>query len=201
MVSRCRPLQIILITLVLVCGNGSAALADTPAQHIKKTIERVMEIIRESKDETKRAERRQMLRQTLLPRFDFAEMAKRSLGSHWKNQNGRQEEFVAAFTDFVGNAYLIRIESLKDEQVVYGRERVDQGLAAVDTKIVPGKGDPVSINYRLHLVDGEWKVYDVVIDDISVVNNYRSQFNRFLAKSSFDELLQKLREKSAENGG
>jgi len=200
MIRSGRLLKVILIGLSLLCVPATASFADTPAQQIKETVDRIVEILQDptGKDGSKKAERREMLRQALLPRFDFSEMARRSLGSHWKNQNGRQEEFIAAFTDFVGNAYIIKIESFKGERIIYGRERVDKELAEVETKIVPSKGEPFSINYKFHLVRGEWKIYDVVIENISLVNNYRSQFNRILASASFDELLKKLKERGSE---
>jgi phospholipid transport system substrate-binding protein len=193
-----RCFKLALAILVLFLSHASVALADSPVEQVKKTIDQVIEILHRSNGGANRSEQREMLRQVLLPRFDFPEMAKRSLGSHWKNQKERQEEFVAVFTDFVGSAYLSRIEALRDEKIVFGRERVEKELAQVDTKIVPSKGEPLFIIYKLHLADGEWKVYDVVIDNISVVNNYRSQFNRFLAGASLDELIRKLQEKGSE---
>ena len=192
-----RLLRLALITATFCMGHVLVAFAETPMEQVKKTVGRVVEILQEpgSNGEARKVERKQMVRQILLPRFDFAEMAKRSLGNHWRGQNGRQEEFVSVFTDFVENSYMSTLESYKGEKIVYLRERVNQNLAQVDTQVAPRKGEPISVNYRLHLVGGEWKVYDVVIENISLVNNFRSQFGRILASSSFDELLKKLREK------
>ncbi len=197
-----RSLRLGLVTLALIWSGSSLSFAQMPTEQVKETVGRVVMILRDPTftTENKRAQRREMLRQAILPRFDFSDMAKRSLGNHWKNQQERQGEFVAAFTDFVENTYVGKVESFKDEKVVFVRERVDQDLAEVDTKIIPGKGEPFSINYMLHLVGSEWKVYDVVIENISLVNNYRSQFNRILATNSFDELLRKLREKGSRMG-
>jgi phospholipid transport system substrate-binding protein len=97
--------------------------------------------------------------------------------------------------DFVANSYIGTLESYKGEKIVYLGERVDQILAKVDTRIVMSKGDPISVGYRLHLMAYDWKLYDVVINDISLVSNFRSQFSRLLAHGSFDELLRKMREK------
>jgi phospholipid transport system substrate-binding protein len=105
----------------------------------------------------------------------------------------RQAEFIAVFQDFLGNAYAGKIISFKDEKVLFVHEVVDKNQAQVDTKIVPNKGEPMSVNYRLHLVRDEWKIHDVVVEQISVVANYRSQFGRLLAKGSFDDLLKRLR--------
>jgi phospholipid transport system substrate-binding protein len=191
-------LATVLVALAFFSG-GRSAFAGTAEDQVKETVNRVVEILRDPalRREDQTAQRRDMLRQAILPRFDFAEMARRSLGSHWKNQKGKQDEFVAVFSDFVENAYVGKVESFKDEKIHFVRERMDQGFAEVDTKIAPSKGEPFSVNYKLHLVGTDWKVYDVVIENISMVNNYRSQFNRILANASFDELLKKLRDKRA----
>ena len=198
--NRCFRLG--LVTLALWLGGGSVSFADMPTDQVKDTVGRVVTILRDPAlaREDKIAERREALRQVILPRFDFSEMARRSLGSHWKNQKERQEEFVAVFTNFVENTYVSKVESFKDEKIVFARERIEQNLAEVGTQIVPSKGEPFSLNYKLHLVGDDWKIYDVVIENISLVNNYRSQFNRILANASFDELLKKLREKGSGMG-
>ena len=187
------------LTVIFCLGHAAVSFAGGPGDDIKVTVARVIGILHEpvSNGLAAKTERRQMIRQILLPRFDFAEMAKRSLGNHWRSLNGNQEEFVSAFTDFVENSFMIKIESFKDEQIAYVGQRIDTNFAQVDTKIVPLKGEPFSVSYKLHLVGGEWKVYDVVIENISLVNNFRSQFNRILTTASFDELLRKLREKGS----
>ncbi|HEV8343153.1 MAG TPA: ABC transporter substrate-binding protein [Candidatus Binatia bacterium] len=194
-------LATVFVALALLWG-GSSAIAGMAEEQVKETVNRVVEILRDPalRTEDKIAQRREMLRQAIFPRFDFSEMARRSLGSHWKNQKARQEEFVAVFSDFVETAYVGKVESFKDEKILFVRERIDQGFADVDTKVVPSKGEPFSVNYKLHMVGTDWKVYDVVIENISLVNNYRSQFNRILANASFDELLKKLRDKRSGMG-
>ena len=124
-------------------------------------------------------------------------MAKRSLGSYWRSLNGRENEFVSVFTAFVEKACMGTLESYRGEKVLYLRERVEQNLAQVDTQIVPARGDAIAVSYRLHLVENQWKIYDVVVENISLVNNYRSQFSRILATASIDELLSKLRAKGS----
>jgi phospholipid transport system substrate-binding protein len=136
------------------------------------------------------------LAEAIYPRFDFAEMAKRSLGPHWVRLTPEeQREFVKIFTALMGRAYADNIESYTSQDVLYTRESEDQNYAEVDTKIVTENRLPVSINYKLHSVGKEWKIYDLVIEDISVVNNYRSQFNRVIARSSFADLVRTMKEK------
>ena len=86
--------------------------------------------------------------------------------------------------------------NLINEKVLFVHESIEKNSAQVDTKIVPGKGEPTSVNYRLHRVGGQWTIYDVVVEDVSIIGNYRSQFNRILTRGSFDDLLNRLKEKN-----
>jgi len=188
-----------LIMLTVLCvGYPRSSLAEQPMDRIKSAIEQVSELLQDvsAKSGANKAETVRMIREIILPSFDFAEMARRSMGERWKNLDGRQNEFVGAFASFVESAYMNTLVSYRGEKILFLRERVNQNLAQVDTEIVSGKGEPLSVNYRLHLVQDDWKVYDVVVDNISLVSNFHSQFNRILATASFDELLKKLREKS-----
>lgn len=131
-------------------------------------------------------------------RFDFSEMTKRSLGSHWESLgSAEQHEFVDAFTERVLRAYGRSVRASGDEKVQYARELRDGDLATVQTKVISGSGDELPIDYQLHNVGGQWKVYDVVIDQVSIVSNYRAQFDRILAKSSVKELLQKIKQQGS----
>jgi phospholipid transport system substrate-binding protein len=188
-----------LIMLTVLCvGYPPSSLAEQPMDRIKSAIERVSEVLQDvsAKSGANKAEAVQKIREIILPSFDFAEMARRSMGDRWKNLDGRQNEFVGVFAAFVESAYINTLASYRGEKILFLRERVNQNLAQVDTEVVAGKGEPLSVNYRLHLVQDDWKVYDVVVDNISLVSNFHSQFNRILATASFDELLKKLREKS-----
>ena len=131
-------------------------------------------------------------------RFDFSEMTKRSLGSHWESLgSAEQHEFVDAFTERVLRAYGRSVRASGDEKVQYARELRDGDLATVQTKVISGSGDELPIDYQLHNVGGQWKVYDVVIDQVSIVSNYRAQFDRILAKSSVKELLQRIKQQGS----
>lgn len=131
-------------------------------------------------------------------RFDFSEMTKRSLGSHWDSLgSAEQREFVDAFTQRVLRAYGRSVRASGDEKVQYARELRDGDLATVETKVISGSGDELPIAYQLHDVSGQWKVYDVVIDQVSMVSNYRAQFDRVIAKSSVKELLQKIKQQGS----
>lgn len=178
--------------------------AGAPTDQTRATADKVLSILTnpELKSEAKKKERRDQLRQAIYPRFDFTEMAKRSLGSHWQRRTPEeQQQFVKLFTELLERSYVDAIESYNGEKIAYGRENQDNNRAEVLTKVVTKKGEEFSINYNLHLAGGEWKVYDIVIENVSLVNNYRSQFNRILANNSFGELLKKLQEKTPEIKG
>jgi phospholipid transport system substrate-binding protein len=191
-----RYLNLALLLSVLLLTFAADAVAESAQEQLRGTLERIIEVLRtiQSPDDVERS--RNSLRQIILPRFDFAAMAQKSLLNHWSNLNGKEEEFVSAFTDFLGHTYLTTL-AYHGERVVYDDERADRESAEVDTRVVGGRGTPIKIRYKLHLTDGQWKVYDLVIDDISVVGNNRSQFARILKTASLEELIQKLRAKSS----
>ena len=135
------------------------------------------------------------LKQIILPRFDFSEMARRSLGEHWAGLKGKEKEFVAAFVQFAEASYTNALGSYRGEKMIYGREEINKNFAEVDTQVVGSGGETTPISYMLHLVRGQWKVYDVIIDQVSLVSNFHSQFGRILQTASMDELMRRLREK------
>ncbi len=190
------------LVLLLFCSLApSVARAGVPTEQVRSTVDKVLAILRERRrnPENKKNEARAELRQVISGRFDFEEMAKRSLATHWRRRSPQeQREFVKLFSDLLEKSYADKIESYNGEKVVYARENQDKDHAEVDTKVVTKKGEEFSINYKLRDAGGQWRVYDVVIENISLVNNYRSQFNRVLTKSPFEELLQKMRDRQFE---
>jgi phospholipid transport system substrate-binding protein len=170
------------------------AIATSPAQQIQETIQEILTVVN-GPAPGRDGSRIQALRDSIMPRFDWPEMAKQALGKHWDGASARHGEFIAAFADFLGNTYVGKIGSYKDEKILFVQETVKEDLAEVKTKIVPVKGETTSVNYQLRQVLGEWKIYDVVVEDISLVVNYRAQFNRILSKGNFDDLLRQLKEK------
>jgi phospholipid transport system substrate-binding protein len=183
--------------LMLVFGV-QPVFADSPTEQIQQTVQQVMHVVANPANSEER--RKELLREALMPRFDWLEMSKQALGKHWRHAVGREQEFVSVFAEFLGNAYIGQIGSYRNEKVLFVQESIENNQAHVKTKIVPDKGEATAVNYRLHRIDGEWKIYDVIVEDISIVVNYRSQFNRILAKGSFDDLLTQLRAKEMRNG-
>lgn len=130
-------------------------------------------------------------------RFDFAELTKRALGPHWKAlAPAEQAEFVDGLTHRLLVTYGRTVRASGDEKVVYKKETMDGGYANVESLVVGGKSD-TSIDYRLHEVNGQWRVYDMVIEHVSIVGNFRSQFEREIARTSVKGLLEKIKQRES----
>jgi phospholipid transport system substrate-binding protein len=173
--------------------------AGAPTDQLRETADKVVAVLKDPnlKSEAKKEERRNELRQVIYARFDYDDMARSSLGAYWRRRTPEeQQDFVKTFKELLEKSYADKIESYNGEKVAYTKEVQDKDHAEVNTKVVTNKGEEFSLNYKLHLVNREWKVYDMVIENISMVNNYRSQFNRILTTSSYDELIRRMKEKN-----
>ncbi len=201
-----RILAAIVAVSVALLMAPAPSRAGEPTDQVRGAIDRVLEILKkkdlQAKD--KREERRTLLREEISKAFDFDEMAKRSLGPPWRQRTPEErKEYVTLFRQVLENSYLGKIEAYKGEKIRYGKETVEEGrFATVETLIVTEKGQEFPLNYQMVKEPSGWRVYDVVIEQISLVNNYRSQFGAILQKSSFQDLLARLREmvKSSDSG-
>ena len=201
-----RILAAIVAVSVALLMAPAPSRAGEPTDQVRGAIDRVLEILKkkdlQAKD--KREERRTLLREEISKAFDFDEMAKRSLGPPWRQRTPEErKEYVMLFRQVLENSYLGKIEAYKGEKIRYGKETVQEGrFATVETLIVTEKGQEFPLNYQMVKEPSGWRVYDVVIEQISLINNYRSQFGAILQKSSFQDLLARLREmvKSSDTG-
>jgi phospholipid transport system substrate-binding protein len=189
-------LLILALALGLITSPRSAAV-DRPAPLgpmglVQSSVARVLEIVQSSP--TGSDERRTGIVRVSHELFDFREIARRALGQHWKGLSpAEQDEFVLLFTDVLERAFIASVEGYSDEKVTFTGEAIDGGWAQVHSRIIPHKGAPVSVDYRLHEVNLRWAVYDVVSERMSLVASYRSQFNSVLRAATFAELLQRMR--------
>lgn len=193
-----KPFVIALVAVVY----SAPALAGVPTDQVRGTVNQVLAVLRDPQlnSAEKQKERKEKLNKSISARFDFAEMARRSLGAEWRRITpAQQQEFVELFADLLRNAYAGNIESYKGEEVSYVRETREEQYAVVETILRSPEGTQYTIDYRLHLLESEWKAYDVVIENVSMVNNYRAQFARVINRSSIDGLLRALKEKLAQN--
>jgi len=165
---------------------------------IRNAIDRGLEILNSSDpEENGKKQQIAQLKEIVHPLFNFNEMARRSLGRHWRQLTQEEkEEFVAVFTNFLEEIYAGKMDLYKGGDVVFLREVVNEDYARVDSKITDSKGTGYSVSYKLLRRDGDWRIYDLVVENVSLVNNYRSQFNRVIRNSSFEELIKKMRQKS-----
>jgi len=175
--------------------------AGEPVTLIKQTINEVLDILKdeELKKPDKGANRRAELRRVIGERFDFEEMAKRSLALHWKKRTPEErQEFIPLFSDLLERSYVNKIENYTDEQILYTDETIDNDYATVKTKIITKRNVEIPIEYRLLKNNNRWGVYDVIIEGVSLVNNYRNQFNRIIRKDSYEELVKRMKNKQEE---
>jgi len=181
-----------LLSFSLAWGEG------TPTQAVKETIDEVLAVLGDHalKDPTRETERREKLEAIIGKRFDYEEMAKRTLAAEWRNISvEKQQEFVALFQQFLSKSYAGNVDGYSGEQVEYLKERLKGDFAEVQTKVVSPKVQ-IPLDYRLLKKNEKWGVYDVIIDGVSLTKNYRGQFSRIIKSSSFDGLLDKLRSKT-----
>ena len=188
-----------IVLLVFLGFVAAAARAGEPFEVVKTAGDKAIQILKDPKlqPKEKKKERIERLKEIVYPLFDYEEMARRCLGPHWRRRTPQeQQEFAKLFRDYLEKIYSDKLDFYGGEKVIYGRETVEDDYAQVDTTFVNTKGEEFSVVYRLRRVGGKWKVYDAVIENVSVVNNYRSQFDRVISKSSFDELKRLLKEKA-----
>lgn len=200
MMKQWAVLLILSVFLVNPCiaDTGSGAKnGSTPLIEVKTTLDGILKIVEALPGDENRDERRSKLREVINPRFDFEEMARRSLGANWKEATeAQQKEFVQIFSDLLARTYLSKIETVKPGMVKVDSESVEFPRAIVKTSVT-NKGDTFPIDYKLMNNSGSsWKVYDVVIENIGLVSNYRNEFAGIIRKEKFDGLMTRLREKT-----
>jgi phospholipid transport system substrate-binding protein len=187
-----------LVGAAVLLGGAPVQAAVTATESVKGTIAEVLHILedQELKSPGRMEERRHQLEQVIGGRFSYDEMAKRSLGAQWVKLNDKErQEFVELFRQLLTNSYVGKIEGYSGEQIHYLNERLQDDYAEVRTKITSGKTE-IPLDYRLLKKSGDWRVYDVIVDGISLVNNYRGQFAKIIRSSSYEDLVEKLRTKS-----
>jgi phospholipid transport system substrate-binding protein len=192
---RCFAVVAAIFFLGLPAGPARAGEA---TDAMKGTIEEVLRILadKDLKQPSKANERRQLLEKVVGERFDYQEMSRRSLGAPWNNLSEKdRQEFVALFQTLLVNTYADKIESYTGDGVLYINERTEKEYAEVRTKVLTGKTE-IPLDYRLLNKGSAWRVYDVVVDGVSLVNNYRGQFSKILRNGSYADLVDQLRKKS-----
>lgn len=201
MLTRSRVLALT-ITVMLTAGVArdvaAAAAAGTgaPTEQLRSRVERVVTILEDAQLKTKPAARRAALRTAASDIFDFTEITRRSLGRHWQTATpAEREDLVALMTALLERSYLGRIEQYSGERIVFAGETAEADLATVRTRLVGKGGVETPVDYRVYKVGERWLVYDVSVEGVSLVANYRAQFNKILQTSSTQGLVERLRGK------
>lgn len=197
-----RALVALAAVLALVLARD--AVAGVPTDQLRGSIDLVLKIVTdpELKKEARTGERRRRIRVVVNQIFDFTEISQRSLGRHWQARTpAEREQFVALFGDLLENAYITKIESYSGEKIQYPGDVIDGDLALVKTRIVTKQETEIPVDYRMFLNGGRWAVYDVSIEGISLIGNYRTQFNAVIQRSGYPELVAKLKAKQDERPG
>ncbi|MGH8014301.1 MAG: MlaC/ttg2D family ABC transporter substrate-binding protein [Candidatus Binataceae bacterium] len=193
-----RFLGLILIFSMIVALVPCRARADvsgSPTTVVQSVVTRALKVLRSKS--TSVAQRRDELRQIVAGNFDFAAMSRSALGYHWRTlSNGQRTDFTNLFTAFIEDAYLSKINDYSNQQVTFKGERsLGQGFSQVDTNIVAAGKQPIAVNYLLLQSGGDWRIYDVTVDNISIIANYRNQFNRVINDRGYNALISDLRSK------
>lgn len=195
---------LIAVLALLIAGllTSPLAAANTPKDDIRKTVDQVLEILRDP--QVKGVARRAKISPLVRARFDFATMSQYTLGKYWRSASTREkEDFIRLFSDLLEETYIGRVDAYSNEVVHYGDEKIEGDRAEVKTSVQTGN-ITIPIDYRMTQKEGEWFVYDVLIEDVSLVKNFRSSYGEIIRKDGFPSLLEqmavKLKELRSTNG-
>lgn len=194
-----RSLLLCALGVLVIFAGVRPVFAGVPMDEVKKTTEEVLSVLRnnELKGPAKEELRRQKILEIVSQIFDFREMAKRSLGIYWRRITPQQrDEFVPLYKDLLNDTYMRKVERYTNEKIVYTDESIQDGYAVVKTRVMTNTGTEIPLDYRLMKNNARWVVYDVVIEGVSLVNNYRSQFSQIIRSDSYDELVKRLKKKT-----
>ena len=175
------------------------AWAGVPTDQLRGQIDLVIKTVEDPGLRSKAPERRTAIRKIANETFDFQEMARRALARHWQPRTpAEREEFVRLFADLLERAYVSKIENYCGEKIAYNGDTIDVESAMVKTKIITKQGTDIPVDYRMLRRGERWLVYDVVIEGVSLINNYRTQFNKIIQTSSYQSLIERMKNKQHE---
>jgi len=188
------------ISIAVIIGGLSLATASEITNDLKSAIDKTIEIVVDPKYQKDKTARRAEMRKIIDRKFNYTEMGRRSLAKNWNNLSVQQrQEFVGLFSKLLENSYASKIESYRDEQIIYRDEVVKGNYAMVKTRIKRAD-DKIDVDYKLKKSEGQWLIYDFVIEKVSMIRNYRSQFSKIIKRDSYEALVAKLTKKLTELG-
>lgn len=184
--------------MLIMIAVASVSMAGGPTEAIRETTDKIIAILTDPslKGPDQEPERARQIRKAVDERFDWEEMSMRTLARHWKDRSqSERSEFIRLFGSLLERTYLEKVESYSGEKVLYGDEKVEGDYGLVTVKIITKQDTEIQVQYRLKTKGAAWLVYDISIEGVSLVNNYRKQFSSILARSSYNDLVEKLRSK------
>lgn len=193
--SCCNLVLAVSLSLLIVAANVTSVFASQVTDHLRTTIDKVIDIVSNSKYKNDKKARRKLIREIINPLFSYEQMSMRSLAKNWKKRTDEEKkDFIELFGRLLENSYASKIESFSDEIINYVDEKIKGKYALVKTEIVRKDG-VIDVDYKLINHNGNWKVYDFVIEGVSMIKNYRSQFSRIIKKESYEALRKRLNDK------
>jgi phospholipid transport system substrate-binding protein len=186
---------------LIMAAAASVSLAGEPTEDVRKTTDRIIAIVTDPglKEADKAQEKSRQIRSVVDERFDWEEMSKRTLARNWKDRTeDEKKEFIDLFGKLLERTYLDKVEGYSGEKVLYVDEKIQENYAIVAVRIVTRQETEIQVDYRLQKKEKEWLVYDISIEGVSLVNNYRKQFSSIMTRSSFKDLIEKLKSKVEE---
>lgn len=174
----------------------ASADAGAPTDQLRSSVDQMVKVLDDPalKADSRAQDRRAAIRKEAQVVFDFGETAKRALGRHWQGLSEKdRQEFTGLFTDLIERAYISKIERYSGERIAYAGESVEGGLATVRTRFVTKQGTEIPVDYRMQQRGDRWLVYDVMVEGVSLINNYRTQFDKIIQTSSYAELVRKMK--------
>jgi len=193
-----RSLAVIGLAVILAAAPETA-WAGAPTEQLRAQVDRVLKVLDDPALKDKPKEKRTVVRKIAEDIFDFGETAKRSLGRHWAARTqAERDEFVKLFGDLLERSYISKIELYGGEKIQYTNDKIEGDQASVMSKLVTKQGSEVPIEYRMLKKGERWLVYDVIIEGVSLVSNYRTQFNKIIQTSSFADLVKKMKSRQEE---
>jgi phospholipid transport system substrate-binding protein len=188
------------IACLLPAQAAQSAPAVGPRDAVEGAVGRFMTIVQAKGSASVNADRSDQIRQIVREMFDFDEISKRALSRHWQTlQREEQAEFVALFRDLLERAYLAQVETASGgEKITFIGESIENGSATVRSKVVTRQGSEIPLDYRLHVRDGSWRIYDVAVQGVSFIASYRTQFDRVIRAESYSSLRERLQKKATE---
>jgi len=188
-------LSFLVVVTVILAWSPGFAVASQVTEDVKDTIDKVIEIVGREDLKNNKEARREALREVIDQRFNYHQMVRRALAKNWKGRSDQERrEFTGLFKKLLENSYASKLESYSDETINFTDEVIKGKYALVKTKVVR-KASTIAVDYKLINGNGVWKIYDFVIEGVSMVRNYRSQFSKIIRKDSYEGLVRKLTDK------